>query len=181
MLKFKKYLFILSLAPLLVFANDNISASAQDVSIESLKLNGSARDLCITKRSNNIRYKECDGKSPQRFEISEPNQAFKIKRKGKCIVAEFKADVSEIRKDITNNVSIKMGECNPPILNPNKDKLKDLVVAFWVLDKGNRIRLKDNIGSLDICLADGDKNDRIKATDCSNSNNPGRWKISSAN
>ena len=173
----KYYTF--SLATILFLGTGIFSANAETVNIKSLNYAGQVRDLCIAKRSNNLRYKKCDGKSPQRFEI-KGRDVFKISRKSKCIIAEFKADVSEIRKDTTKNVRIKMGSCNPPSLNPNKDELKDLVVAFWLLDRGNRIRLKDNIGNLDICLSDGDRNDKIRAVDCSNRDNPGRWQLSAA-
>ena len=158
------------------------AASAESVSIESLNQNRDARNLCITKRSSSIRYKKCDGKSPQKFDISGSDQGFKITRKGKCIVAEIKADLDGVRSDIRKNVKIRMGNCkpsNPDILETGT--IDGLVYTNWRLDGGNRLRSINSIGKLDICLADGDKNDKIKASDCNNSNNPGRWQIISAN
>ena len=158
------------------------NASAESVSIESLNQNRDARNLCITKRSSNIRYKKCDGKSPQRFEISGSDQSFKITRKGKCIVAEIKANLDDVKSDIRKNVKIRIGSCNPS--NPDileTGTIDGLVYTNWRLDRGYRLRSINSIGTLDICLADGDKNDKIKASGCKNSSNPGRWQIISAN
>lgn len=152
------------------------AASAETISLQSLKKDGSKRDLCIEKRSSNLKYKKCKDKSAQQFElIRQSNNAnlFQLKRKNKCIVAKFKSNINEVKSDIRKNVRIRMDTCTPN----NTSDFDGAIYTQWQIDRGNRIRSFNFISTLDICLSDGDKNDKIEAVDCSNRNNPGRFKL----
>lgn len=169
---------MLSFATALLFTHIiTTNASAETVYIKSLDKEGESRGLCLQKSSRNLRLKKCDKGNNQKFEIVRKEAGrIQIKYKDSCVVTKFSKNLQETRDNIKGTVKIRLSDCSPS----KKDTLINAKFNLWTLDGGLRLRSFNFLSNLNICMSDEDKGDKIRANDCNQAKNPGRWKFSPA-
>ena len=169
--------FSITLAASLITTSASFAAPDK-ANIRSLDKVGNDRKLCLTRNGGEVRFKKCDGRSSQSWEIiyNQPN-IFALKRGSRCLAAVVTGSIDKAKTKLKDNLKIKAVRCSGDYKEINaKHKPKNNLIG-WYIDHANRLRSHNHIDHFTFCLSDGDKNDRVKPNKCAQHKNPGRWRI----
>ena len=169
--------FSITLAASLITTSASFAAPDK-ANIRSLDKVGNDRKLCLTRNGSDIRFKKCDGRSSQSWQvIQSSSNVFALKRGSRCLAAVVTGSIEEARTNLKDNLKIKAVRCSGDFKKIYATHNPKNNFVGWYIDKANRLQAFNYIGGFSLCLSDGDKNDRVKPNKCVQHKNPGRWRM----